>query len=83
MLGVSSSQACAHSSQAQALYETTLGLLEEALQLWPGVNVRMHYVDKLLSANRANNLNPPPALLTGLHILTRVLDTQVGQGLSA
>ena len=65
-------------ASAQALYETTLDLLEEALRLWPGVNVRMHYVDKLLAANRANSLNPPPALLTGLHIMTRIQDTQVG-----
>ena len=61
----------------QALYDTTLDLLEDALRLWPGVNVRMHYVDKLLAANRANKLNPPPALLTGLHIMTRIQDTQV------
>lgn len=66
-----------HAAFVQALYDTTLGLLEEALVLWPGINVRMHYVDKLLSANRANGLNPPPALLTGLHILNRILEIQV------
>ena len=52
-------------SSLQGLYDTTLALLEQALHLWPGTNVRMHYVDKLLSANKAQQLNPPPALLTG------------------
>ena len=61
----------------QGLYDTTLALLEQALRLWPGTHVRMHYVDKLLSANKAQQLNPPPALLTGLHVMSLVLSIQV------
>ena len=64
-------------SSLQGLYDTTLALLEQALHLWPGTNVRMHYVDKLLSANKAQQLNPPPALLTGLHVMSLVLTIQV------
>ena len=63
--------------RVQPLYDATLGLLEQALHLWPGTNVRMHYVDKLLTANKAQQLNPPPALLTGLHVMSLVLEIQV------
>lgn len=61
----------------QVLYKHTLGVLSEALALWPGAPVRVHYIDKLLTANQQANLNPPPALLTGLQVMRRVLDAQV------
>lgn len=59
------------------LYQHTLGVLSEALALWPGVPVRVHYIDKLLTANQHAHLDPPPALLTGLQVMRRVLDAQV------
>ena len=61
----------------QLLYQHTLGVLSEGLALWPGIPVRVHYIDKLLSANQQQNLDPPPALLTGLQVMRRVLDAQV------
>ena len=61
----------------QVLYQHTLGVLSDALALWPGVPVRVHYIDKLLSANQQQTVDPPPALLTGLQVMRRVLDAQV------
>lgn len=68
-------------SWAQVLYKHTLGVLSDALALWPGVPVRVHYIDKLLSANQQQTVDPPPALLTGLQVMRRVLDAQVQSAL--
>ena len=48
-----------------ALFQHTLRLLSQARTLWPSAPLKLHYMDKLLAANTAANLDPPPALLTG------------------
>ena len=48
-----------------ALFQHTLRLLSQARMLWPSAPLKLHYMDKLLAANTAANLDPPPALLTG------------------
>ncbi len=50
----------------QGLHRHTLGLLSDALALWPNVPVKIHFLNKLLDTNIAQGtLDPPPALVTG------------------
>ena len=51
-------------------------VLTDALQIWPGACIKMNYVPKLLQANTQMQLDPPPALVTGLDILQRVMEVQ-------
>ena len=51
-------------------------VLTEALQIWPSASIKMNYVAKLLQANTSLQLDPPPALVTGLDILQRVMEVQ-------
>jgi hypothetical protein len=42
----------------------------------PQTQVKINYIDKLLAANKAANLEPLPALVTGLDIINRQLAAQ-------
>jgi len=56
----------AHGRRArQGLAREALGLLEGALALWPATPVKLHYIEKLIQQNQAQNLDPPPALVIG------------------
>ena len=49
-------------SLVQGLHRHTLGLLSDALALWPNVPVKIHFLNKLLDTNIAQGtLDPPPA----------------------
>jgi hypothetical protein len=48
-----------------SLHRHTLGLLSDALALWPSVPVKITFLNKLLDANLAQNVDPPPTLVTG------------------
>ena len=50
----------------QALAREALTLLEGALALWPGTSVKLHYIEKLIQTNQAQNVDPPPALIIGM-----------------
>ncbi len=60
----------------QALQKHAMFVLTDALQIWPGACIKMNYVPKLLQANTQMQLDPPPALVTGLDILQRVMEVQ-------
>ncbi|BDA47386.1 probable transcription-associated protein 1 [Coccomyxa sp. Obi] len=58
------------------LHKHTLTLFGEALALWPNVPVKINFINKLLESNIAHNLDPPPALVTGLKLMQRALAVQ-------
>ena len=59
----------------QLMHKHTLAVLSDALTLWPTALVKLHYIEKLLTANLAANMDPPPALVTGLQVMSEVRNT--------
>ena len=60
----------------RSMNEQSLKLLSEAMRMWKPVNIKMAYIEKLLASNAQRNLNPMPALVTGLDVMKRALDEQ-------
>lgn len=61
---------------SQALLVHTKSVLTSALKVWPSAGVKVNYISKLLSNNAHHNIDPPPTLLTGLDVMTTLVDLQ-------
>ncbi|KAK9813301.1 hypothetical protein WJX72_012102 [[Myrmecia] bisecta] len=69
----------AKDKDAQLLHDMqrhTLELLSEAIALWPASQTRMAYLDKLLASQPPGLAAPPPAVITGLEIMNRLMEAQ-------
>ncbi|KAL0051806.1 hypothetical protein WJX82_002492 [Trebouxia sp. C0006] len=60
----------------QALLAHTKTVLSKALGVWPKAAVKVNYISKLLQNNAHHNLDPPPTLLTGLDVMSTLVDLQ-------
>ena len=60
----------------QALLTHTKAVLGKALSVWPKAAVKVNYISKLLQNNAHHNLDPPPTLLTGLDVMTTLVELQ-------
>ncbi len=60
----------------QALLTHTKAVLSKALSVWPKAAVKVNYISKLLQNNAHHNLDPPPTLLTGLDVMSTLVDLQ-------
>lgn len=54
----------------------TKAVLSKALSVWPKAAVKVNYISKLLQNNAHHNLDPPPTLLTGLDVMSTLVDLQ-------
>ena len=50
---------------APALLKHSLGLLDDALVLWPAIPVKMNFLNRMLETNLQQNVDPPPSLIIG------------------
>lgn len=50
---------------APALLKHSLGLLDDALVLWPSIPVKMNFLNRMLETNLQQNVDPPPSLIIG------------------
>ena len=50
------------------IHKHTLSVLRDALALWPQAPVKLHYIEKLITSNLQQNVDPPPAVVTGLQV---------------
>ena len=60
----------------QALLTHTKAVLGKALNVWPKAARKGNYISKLHQNNAHHNLDPPPTLLTGLDVMTTLVELQ-------
>jgi transformation/transcription domain-associated protein len=64
-------------TESSAMYKQALDLLAQALDVWPNVNVKFNYLEKLLSnLTPSQSKDPARALVQGLDIMNKVLEKQ-------
>ncbi|KAI4325436.1 hypothetical protein MLD38_030837 [Melastoma candidum] len=62
--------------ESSSMYKQAVELLSQALEVWPGANVKFNYLEKLLSSIQPQSKDPSTALAQGLDVMNKVLEKQ-------